>query len=131
MVTAPTSPSPNVYVQRLEAGGALLSDSALHVVEVVCILQSYGVVLDAYSRNLIYNAENQFLRFFPFFKYFNGEVTFSKLLQHWWHDRINYEYAEYCGKSMYWHGGGGLADYVADLTFKPRMEPIIQRKFKA
>ncbi|MEO0409022.1 MAG: CO2 hydration protein, partial [Cyanobacteria bacterium P01_A01_bin.135] len=47
------------------------------------------------------------------------------------HDRINYEYAEYCGKSMYWHGGGGLADYVADLTFKPRMEPIIQRKFKA
>ena len=55
----------------------------------------------------------------------------SKLLRHWWHDRINYEYPEYCGKSMYWHGGGGLADYVADLTFKPRVEPIIQDKFKA
>ncbi|MGB3612777.1 MAG: CO2 hydration protein [Elainellaceae cyanobacterium] len=132
MVTLESSShsSPNIYVQRLEAGGALLSESHHHLVEVVSILKSYGVVLDAYSKNLIYTAENQFLVFFPFFKYFNGDVTPVKLLQHWRHNRLNYEYAEYCGKSMYWHGGGGLADYVDDLTFKPRVEPVIQRKFK-
>ncbi|MGF1513818.1 MAG: CO2 hydration protein [Elainellaceae cyanobacterium] len=132
MVTVKPSSNPpqNPYVQRLEAGEALLSDSELHLLEVVGILKSYGVVLDAYSRNLIYTAENQFLIFFPFFKYFNGEVSLSKLLKHWRHNRLNYEYAEYCGKSMYWHGGGGLASFVDELTFKPRVEPIIQRKFR-
>ncbi len=72
--------------------------------EVVGILKSYGVVLGAYWRNLIYISENQFLVLFPFFKYFNGELTFNKLLRHWWHDRINFEFAEYCMKAMMWHG---------------------------
>jgi hypothetical protein len=45
--------------------------------EVVGILHSYGIVLDAYSRNLNYIAEHQFLVFFPFFKYFNGEISFQ------------------------------------------------------
>ena len=96
------------YIERLIAGGALLPDSPDNVKEVVGILKSYGIVLDAYSRNLNYIAENQFLVFFPFFKYFNGDISLKKLLSHWWHDRINFEYAEYCMKAMFWHGGGGL-----------------------
>ncbi|MCG5057374.1 MAG: CO2 hydration protein [Limnoraphis sp. WC205] len=118
------------FIQRLQAGDALLPDYPENVVEVVGILKSYGVVLDAYSRNLIYIAENQFLVFFPFFKYFNGEITLSKLLQHWWHDRINYEYAEYCMKAMLWHGGGGLDAYLDSPEFKQLANTAIQARFK-
>ena len=78
------------YIQGLMAGGALLPETPDNVLEVVGILKSYGIVLDAYSRNLNYIAENQFLRLFPFFKYFDGEVSVDKLMRHWWHDRINF-----------------------------------------
>ncbi|MBW4507441.1 MAG: CO2 hydration protein [Scytonematopsis contorta HA4267-MV1] len=118
------------YVKRLESGGALLPDTPVNVMEVVGILKSYGVVLDAYSKNLIYIAENQFLVFFPFFKYFNGEITTSKLFRHWWHDRINFEYAEYCMKTMFWHGGGGLDKYLDTPEFKERAQAVIHAKFK-
>ncbi|MDB9313606.1 CO2 hydration protein [Spirulina sp. CS-785/01] len=119
-----------VYIQRLEQGDALLKDTPDHVLEVVGILKSYGVVLDAYSRNLIYIAEHQFLNPFPFFKYFNGEVSLKRLLQHWGHDRINYEYAEYCMKSMFWHGGGGLDEYLDTPEFARAAEKAIQGKWK-
>jgi hypothetical protein len=99
--------------------------------EVVGILKSYGIVLDAYSRNLNYIAEHQFLVFFPFFKYFNGEVSLGKLLRHWWHDRINFEYAEYCMKAMFWHGGGGLDAYLDTPEFEKRSQQAIQARFKA
>jgi CO2 hydration protein len=82
--------------------------------------------LDAYSINLNYIAENQFLVLFPFFKYFNGEVTFSKLLKFLWHDRINYEYAEYCMQTMMWHGGGGLDAYLDTPEFAQRCSVAIQ-----
>ena len=133
MVTREKTPSLHPlddYVERLLNGGALLPDSPNNVVEVVGILKSYGVVLDAYSRNLIYIAEHQFLVFFPFFKYFNGEISFSKLIRHWWHDRINFEYAEYCMKAMMWHGGGGLDEYLDTPEFAARAEAVIQAKFK-
>jgi CO2 hydration protein len=120
----------NVYIERLQAGEALLPDSRENVLEVVGILKSYGVVLDAYSHNLIYIAENQFLVVFPFFKYFNGEISLAKLLRHWWHDRINFEYAEYCMKAMLWHGGGGLDAYLDSSEFKQRALAAIQAKFK-
>ena len=100
------------YIQRLQTGETLLADTPGNVMEVVGILKSYGIVLDAYSTNLNYIAENQFLVFFPFFKYFNGKISLRKLLRHWWHDRINFEYAEYCMKAMMWHGGGGLDNYL-------------------
>lgn len=104
--TLPPSKHPLAeYIHRLESGGALLQDSPENVMEVVGILKAYGVVLDAYWRNLIYIAEHQFLVLFPFFKYFNGEFSWKKLLRHWWHARINYEYAEYCMRLMLWHGG--------------------------
>ena len=118
------------YIQRLQTGEALLADTPENVLEVVGILKSYGVVLDAYWRNLTYISENQFLVFFPFFKYFNGEFSVSKLLRHWWHDRINFEYAEYCMKAMFWHGGGGLDAYLDTLEFKERAAAAIQAKFK-
>ncbi len=117
------------YIERLKAGGALLPDSPENVMEVVGILKSYGIILDAYSRNLNYIAENQFLVFFPFFKYFNGEVSLKKLLRHWWHDRINFEYAEYCMKAMFWHGGGGLDAYVDSPEFQKQAQQAIQAKF--
>ena len=85
-VTAPSSIEPNSaplneYIERLMSGGVLLPESPTNVIEVVGILASYGIVLDAYSINLIYAADNQFLRLFPFFKYFNGEISVEKTAQ--------------------------------------------------
>jgi CO2 hydration protein len=133
MITSQLEPSNHPladYVYRLEAGGALLDHSERNVLEVVGILKSYGVVLDAYSRNLIYIAEHQFLVILPFFKYFNGKVTFPQLLRHWLHDRINFEYAEYCMKTMMWHGGGGLDTYLDSPEFLALVEPLIQAKLQ-
>ena len=118
------------YIERLNAGGALLPDTEQNVTEVVGILKSYGVVLAAYYQNLIYIADHQFLVLFPFFKYFNGEVTLEKLLRHWLHDRINFEYAEYCMKTMLWHGGGGLDTYLDSPEFTHAARQAIQTKIK-
>lgn len=118
------------YIERLKAGGALVPDTKQNVSEVVGILKSYGVVLDAYYQNLLYIAEHQFLVLFPFFKYFNGKVTLGKLLRHWWHDRINFEYAEYCMKAMFWHGGGGLDTYLDSPEFTYAAQQAIQTKIK-
>ncbi|QIR38051.1 CO2 hydration protein [Tolypothrix sp. PCC 7910] len=133
MVTIKKKPYNNPlgeFVKRLQTGEALLADSPQNVLEVVGILKSYGVVLDAYSNNLIYIAEHQFLVFFPFFKYFNGEFSWQKLFRHWWHDRINFEYAEYCMKSMMWHGGGGLDTYLDTKEFHVAAQAVIAAKFK-
>jgi CO2 hydration protein len=118
------------YINRLQSGDSLLTDTPENVLEVVGILKSYGVVMDAYYKNLLYIAEHQFLVLFPFFKYFNGEITFKKLMRHWWHDRINFEYAEYCMRTMMWHGGGGLDAYLDSEEFRKRSQPAIQAKIK-
>jgi len=118
------------YVHRFESGLALLQDSPENVLDVVGILKSYGVVLDAYSINLCYIANHQFLVFFPFFKYFNGEISLDKLLKHWFHNRINYEYAEYCMKYMLWHGGGNLDSYIDSPEFSQRVAKLVKGKFK-
>ena len=129
--TLPPSRHPlAAFIQRLIDGGALLPDSPTNVLEVVGILKSYGVVLDAYSRNLCYIADHQFLVLFPLFKYFNGEITLPKLLRHWWHDRINFEYAEYCMRAMLWHGGGGLDDYLDSPEFMTLAQPAIRAQIK-
>ncbi|MGI0482158.1 CO2 hydration protein [Geminocystis sp. CENA526] len=133
MVATPLQPSKHPlaeYIQRLESGKSLLKNTPENVMEVVGILKSYGVVLDAYSNNLNYIAEHQFLVLFPFFKYFNGEVTFPKLLRHWWHDRINFEYAEYCMRAMLWHGGGKLDEYVDSPEFLEATQKAINAKLK-
>jgi CO2 hydration protein len=120
-----------MYLDRLMNGVPLLPDTADNVQEVVGILKSYGIVLDAYSHNLIYIADEQFLVLFPFFKYFNGEVTIPKLLKYWWHDRINFEYAEYCMRTMMWHGGGGLDRYLDSPEFLELSRQAINAKTKS
>ncbi|NDJ18086.1 CO2 hydration protein [Myxacorys almedinensis] len=117
-------------IETLESGGALLPDSEENVLEVVGVLKSYAIVLDAYSNNLNYIAEHQFLVLFPFFKYFNGDVSAKKLLKHWWHDRFNYEFAEYCMKAMFWHGGGGLDAYLDTPEFIALAQKAINAKLK-
>lgn len=117
-------------VQRLEAGGALVPDAPANRLEVIGILHSYGEVLDAYSRNLIFIADHQFLELFPAFKYFNGEITLGKWLRYLWHDRINYEFAEYCMKAMLWHGGGGLDRYLDTPEFVQRAKAAIRAKIR-
>jgi CO2 hydration protein len=116
------------YIERILNGKTLLPDTPENTLEVVGILKSYGVVLDAYYQNLIYIAEHQFLELFPFFKYFNGKVSARALLRHWLHDRINYEYAEYCMKVMLWHGGGGLDSYLESDQFKTLARAAIDAK---
>ncbi len=133
MVSTPIAPSKHPlaeYIHRLEKGEALLKETPQNLIEVVGILKSYGVVLDAYSNNLIYIADNQFLVLFPFFKYFNGEFSWGKLFKYWWHDRINYEYAEYCMRAMLWHGGGGLDKYLDGEEFADNASKAILAKIK-
>jgi hypothetical protein len=114
--------------RRLLAGETLLADTSDHVLEVVGVLESYGDVLDAYSTNLIYQAEQQFLNPLPIFKYLDGDLGLAKIWRHLLHDRINFEYAEYCMKAMLWHGTGGLDAYLDSPAFKEHCEVIIQRK---
>jgi CO2 hydration protein len=121
-------PSEAELVRRLLSAETLLLDSADHLLEVVGVLESYGVVLDAYSRNLIYQAEQQFLNPFPVFKYFNGEISPAKVWRYLNHDRINFEYAEYCMKAMLWHGTGGLDTYLDSDAFSASCRTIIARK---
>ena len=57
--TLPPSRHPfTAFIERLKNGGALLPDNLNNVLEVVGILKSYGIVLDAYSRNLCYIADH-------------------------------------------------------------------------
>lgn len=117
-------------LNQLLAGESLLPDTDGNLLEVVGILKSYGVVLGAYSRTLVYTADEQFLKLFPFFKYFEGEITLPKLFRHWWHDRINYEYAEYCMRCMLMHGGGKLDSYLDSEEFIRRSRDLIRKQIR-
>ena len=118
------------YINRLVEGGTLLPNTPRNLKEVVGVLDAYGVVLDAYSNNLNYIAEHQFLVLIPIFKYFNGEITPQKVVKHLWHDRINYEYAEYVMRTMMWHGGGGLDAYLDSDDFWVYCSPAIRAKIR-
>jgi CO2 hydration protein len=117
-------------LQRLANGDGLLPESEVNLLEVMGILESYGHVIDDYQINLRYIADQQFLVLFPFFKYMNGDVTFKRLLQHWQHDRINYEFSEYCMKAMMYHGGGGLDAYLDTPEFIELANRAIAAKTK-
>jgi CO2 hydration protein len=114
--------------RRLLAGETLLSDTPDHLLEVVAILESYGEVLDAYSINLIYQAERQFLNPIPIFKYLDGDLNPAKIWRHLNHDRINFEYAEYCQKAMFWHATGGMDAYLDSEAFAADCRRIIAAK---
>ena len=114
--------------RRLLAGETLLQDSPDHLLEVVDVLKSYGEVLDAYSINLIYQAERQFLNPLPIFKYLDGDHSPAKIWRHLNHDRINFEYAEYCQKAMFWHATGGMDAYLDSEAFADNCRRIIAAK---
>jgi CO2 hydration protein len=118
------------YIDRFYNGQSLLPDNPQNVKEVVGILDSYGYVLNAYQINLQHIADREFLEVFPFFKYFNNGVSLNQLGKHLWHDRINFEYAEYCMKTMLWHGGGNLEKYIESPEFRVLIESAIQAKIK-
>ncbi|MFO7628908.1 MAG: CO2 hydration protein [Prochlorococcaceae cyanobacterium] len=121
-------PSAAQLEASLLAGNTLLANTPDHLIEVVDVLKSYGEVLDAYSNNLIFQAEQQFLLPFPLFKYLDGEKSAAKIWRHLNHDRINFEYAEYCMKAMLWHGTGGLDAYLDSEAFAANCAEIIRRK---
>jgi len=113
---------------QLLAGQVLLAETPNHLMQVVDVLESYGEVLDAYSKNLIYQAEKQFLNPLPVFRYLDGDLSAAKIWRHLIHDRINFEYAEYCQKAMFWHGTGGLDAYLDSDAFAANCAAIIGRK---
>ncbi|QPN66763.1 CO2 hydration protein [Synechococcus sp. CBW1006] len=114
--------------RRLLAGETLLAESPTHLLEVVGVLESYGEVLDAYSINLVYQAEKQFLNPLPIFKFLDGDPSLARIWRHLNHDRINFEYAEYCQKAMFWHGTGGLDAYLDTDAFRQGCAAIIRCK---
>ncbi|MFO0103763.1 MAG: CO2 hydration protein [Cyanobium sp.] len=128
LVRSGPMPPAEELAATLLAGETLLQDSGQHLLEVVGVLESYGEVLDAYSNNLVYQAEEQFLNPFPVFKYFDGNLNPARLWRHLNHDRINFEYAEYCMKSMLWHGTGGLDAYLDSAEFAAGCGAIIAAK---
>ncbi|MFZ9850885.1 MAG: CO2 hydration protein [Vulcanococcus sp.] len=128
LVNAAPSLSREQVQARLLAGQTLLNESTDHLLEVVGVLESYGEVLDAYSKNLIYQAEHQFLNPVPLFKYLDGDLSPAKIWRHLNHDRINFEYAEYCMKGMLWHGTGGMDAYLDGEAFAAGCAAIIAAK---
>ena len=121
-------PSAAELAAKLLGGETLLADTPDHLMEVVGVLKSYGEVLDAYSTNLIFQAERQFLLPFPLFKYLDGDNSPARIWRHLNHDRINFEYAEYCMKAMLWHGTGGLDAYLDSEAFAENCAAIIRTK---
>ncbi len=124
----PEAPTPTDLLERLLGGRTLLDDSATHRLEVVAVLESYGRVLDAYSTNLIDQAQRQFLNPFPVLRFFNGQLSAGRLWRHLIHDRLNYEYAEYCQRTMLWHGTGGLDGYLDGAPFTATCRQVIRSR---
>ena len=125
---SPFDPRLVPLLERLLTNQPLLEESDVHWFEVVGVLESYGEVLDAYSRNLIYQGEQQFLNPFPVFRFFNGDLNLGKLWRHLNHDRINFEYAEYCQKAMLWHGTGGLDHFLDSDRFAGICQEVVRLK---
>jgi CO2 hydration protein len=123
-----TPPDREQLIERLLGDVPLLADTPDHLLQVVNVLESYGIVLDAYSRNLVYQGQTQLLNPFPVLRFFHDGFSLSRLWQHLAGDRINFEYAEYCQKAMFWHGTGGLDAYLDSPLFLAACDRIIQLK---
>lgn len=123
-----TPPDREQLIERLLGDVPLLADTPDHLLQVVNVLESYGLVLDAYSRNLVYQGQTQLLNPFPVLRFFHDGFSLSRLWQHLVGDRINFEYAEYCQKAMFWHGTGGLDAYLDSPPFLAACDRIIQLK---
>ncbi|MDA0257778.1 MAG: carbon dioxide transporter, partial [Cyanobacteria bacterium] len=127
-VAAPVLPDEEELIRRLLSDTPLLKDTPDHLLQVVNVLESYGLVLDAYSKNLVDQGQKQLLNPFPVMRFFHEGLNPKRLWQHLLGDRINFEYAEYCQKAMFWHGTGGLDAYLDSDDFQAACQQIIQRK---
>jgi CO2 hydration protein len=121
-------PDQDELIRRLLSDTPLLAETPDHLVQVVNVLESYGLVLDAYSKNLVDQGEKQMLNPFPVLRFFHEGFNPKRLWTHLMGDRINFEYAEYCQKAMFWHGTGGLDAYLDSPEFAAACQQIIQRK---
>ncbi|MCT0213071.1 MULTISPECIES: CO2 hydration protein [unclassified Synechococcus] len=121
-------PSAEQLMARLLSGQPLLEESADHLLEVVGVLESYGEVLDAYSINLNHQAQREFLNPLPIWRFFDGALSAGRLWRHLIHDRLNYEYAEYCQRMMLWHGTGGLDTYLDSNPFAADCRLVIAHR---
>ena len=127
-IAPPVLPDQEELIRRLLSDTPLLAETPDHLLQVVNVLESYGLVLDAYSKNLVDQGENQLLNPFPVFRFFHEGFSPKRLWDHLLGDRINFEYAEYCQKAMFWHGTGGLDAYLDSDAFKQACQTIIERK---
>ncbi|AII47289.1 carbon dioxide transporter [Synechococcus sp. KORDI-49] len=127
-VSAPTLPDQEELIRRLLSDTPLLKDTPDHLLQVVNVLESYGIVLDAYSKNLVDQGQKQLLNPFPVFRFFHEGFNLKRLWDHLLGDRINFEYAEYCQKAMFWHGTGGLDAYLDSDAFREACDRIIAAK---
>ena len=127
-VRPPVLPDQEELIRRLLSDTPLLADTGDHLVQVVNVLESYGLVLDAYSKNLVDQGEKQMLNPFPVLRFFHEGFNPKRLWTHLMGDRINFEYAEYCQKAMFWHGTGGLDAYLDSPEFAAACHQIIKRK---
>ena len=100
-VPVPTLPDRDELISRLLSDQPLLADTPDHLLQIVNVLDSYGIVLDAYSRNLVNQGKTQLLNPFPVMRFFHEGFSVERLWQHLRGDRINFEYAEYCQKAMF------------------------------
>ena len=128
IVQPPALPDQEELICRLLSDTPLLKDTPDHLLQVVNVLESYGLVLDAYSRNLVDQGEQQMLNPFPMLRFFHDGFSLKRLWTHLMGDRINFEYAEYCQKAMFWHGTGGLDAYLDTPEFAEACKWIIKRK---
>ncbi|WP_115017050.1 CO2 hydration protein [Synechococcus sp. UW140] len=119
-------PDLDVLISRLLADEPLLADTPDHLLQVVNVLESYGIVLDAYSKNLVYQGETQLLNPFPVMRFFHEGFSLERLWKHLVGDRINFEYAEYCQKAMFWHATGGMDAYFDTAPFLEACDRIIR-----
>ena len=53
VVAPPLLPDQEELIRRLLSDTPLLKDTPDHLLQVVNVLESYGIVLDAYSKNLV------------------------------------------------------------------------------
>lgn len=62
------------------------------------------------------------------------KAKLPRLLHHWYHDRVNMEFAEECMRAMLWHGrdmGMGLFDaYLDSDEYKQNADRVIKAYFK-
>ena len=69
--TIPTLPDREELIRRLLYDQPLLADTPDHLLQIVNVLDSYGIVLDAYSLNLVNQGETQLLNPFPVMRFFH------------------------------------------------------------